>query len=77
MPLCKALRKVAAIDLNGQGGSGEPPLPRLPRLRLQLCRFDVHENVGDARVALLNRALHPVCNLVAFVYGNVSVHADV
>jgi len=40
-------------------------------------RLDMYENVGDARVALLNRALHPVCNLVALMDGNVSVHADV
>ena len=53
------------------------PYQDFPRLRLQLCRLDVHEHICDARVALLNRALNSVCNLVAFMYGNVSVHADV
>jgi hypothetical protein len=37
----------------------------------------VYENVGDARVALLNRALYPMCNLVTVVHRNVSIYADV
>ena len=40
-------------------------------------RLDMYENVGDARVALLNRALNLVRNVVALVDGNVAVHADV
>lgn len=76
MPLCKESRQVAAIDLNGEVVR-VIALPRLPRSRLQLCRFDVDEYVGDARVALLNRVLHPMRDLVAFVHGNVAVHADV
>ena len=47
------------------------------RLRLQFCGFDVHQYVGDTRIALLDCSFHTVCNLVAFMYGNVSVHADV
>ena len=41
------------------------------------CRLDVHENVGDARVTLLNRALNSMCNLVALMDRNVAVYADV
>ena len=47
------------------------------RQRLQLCRLDVHEHVCDAGVALLDRRFYSMRDLVAFVHGNVSVHADV
>jgi len=44
MPLCKALRQVAAIDLNGLGGSGEPPLPNVATIDMFLeCR----QSYGD------------------------------
>ena len=50
---------------------------RDPRSRLQSCRFDVYENVSDARVAFLNRALYSMRDLVAIVYGNFSMHSNV
>ena len=77
MPLCKASRQVAAIDLNGQGGSGEPPLPRLPRSRLQFCGFDVHQYVGDTRIALLDCSFYTVRDFVAFVHRNIAIDSCV
>src|SRR5882724_11458745 len=40
-------------------------------------RLDVNEHISDARIALLNCALYSMRDLVAFMYRNVSVHADV
>ena len=47
---------------------------RRSRLR---SRLDVHEHICDAGVALLDRRLYSMRDLVAFMYGNVSVHSDV
>jgi hypothetical protein len=69
------VQEVAAIDLNVQGGSGEPPYLGRPRLRMR--GLDVHEHVRNARVALLDRSLYPMGDLVTLVDGNVSVHTNV
>jgi hypothetical protein len=37
----------------------------------------VHQHIRNARVALLDCSFHAVRDLVTFMYGNVSVHADV
>ena len=44
---------------------------------LSPCRLDVHENVRDAGVALLDCRLYSMRDLVAFMHRNVSIHADV
>src|SRR4030081_3655536 len=46
------------------------------RLTIRLRRFDVDEHISDARVALLNGALHFVGNAMAVVHRDVSVHSD-
>ena len=40
-------------------------------------RFDVHEHVRDAGVALLNCRLYLMRDLVALLYLNLSVYSDV
>ena len=39
--------------------------------------LDVHEHIRDAGVALLDCRLYSMRDLVAFMYGNISIHADV
>jgi hypothetical protein len=42
-----------------------------------LCRLDVNEHVGNARVALLDCVFYSVRNLMAFVHRDLAVHSDV
>jgi len=44
---------------------------------LQFCRFDVHQHVRDARVALLDRTFYAMRDLVAFMHGHVAIHSNV
>ena len=44
---------------------------------LHFRRFDVHQHVGHAGVTSLDRGLYSMRDLVALMYGNVSVHANV
>ena len=37
----------------------------------------MHQHVRDARVALLDRTFHAMCNLVAFVHRYVAIHSNV
>ena len=37
----------------------------------------MHEHIRDAFVAFLHRTLHSMRDAVAFVHGNIAVHADV
>jgi hypothetical protein len=50
---------------------------RILRRRLLVRWLDMHEHICDARVALLDCRLYSMRDLMPFVHGNVSVHADV
>ena len=44
------------------------------RSPLRICRLNVHEDVGDARICGADRIFHSVRQLVAFVDGNAAIH---
>ena len=66
------LSTVALVKADDTGSRDHPD-----ESGLQFCRFDVHQHVHDARVALLDRAFHAMRNLVAFVYRHVAIHSNV
>ncbi len=43
---------------------------------LQFRRFDMHQHVRDARVALLDGAFDAMRDFVAFVHRHVAIHSD-
>src|SRR6476646_2202726 len=53
------------------------PYQDVLRWRLQFCGFDVHENVGDTRIALLDCSFYTVRDFVAFVHRNIAIDSCV
>ena len=65
------LSTVALVKADDTGSRDHPD-----ESGLQFCRFDVHQHVHDARVALLDRAFHAMRNLVTFMHGHLAIHSN-
>ena len=66
------LSTVALVKADDPGSRDHPD-----ESGLQFCWFNVHQDIRDARVALLDRTFYAMRNRVAFMHGHLAIHSNV